>query len=188
MFSDGCHGALVGVVEGATGEPLAVGRRTRAVPPAARSVWRRSTRRAACRSTPAPRVAAGGASVWTTTSPSMPCAGRRAILDGPNRRARTTIRIEPLPANQVSVKKYLPVFAVLVLAGCVHSEYRATFLEEFAGYDCYQLRTERLAAEAELGPKWVKGLAAEPRQVAGPGTIGTDQGLPPGSERSASAP
>ena len=30
----GCDGALVGVVEGAQGEPLAVGRRTRAVPPA----------------------------------------------------------------------------------------------------------------------------------------------------------
>ena len=32
----GCDGALVGVVEGAKGEPLAVGRRTRAVPPAIR--------------------------------------------------------------------------------------------------------------------------------------------------------
>ena len=30
----GCDGALVDVVEGAKGEPLAVGRRTRAVPPA----------------------------------------------------------------------------------------------------------------------------------------------------------
>lgn len=58
------------------------------------------------------------------------------------------------------MKKYLPVFAVLVLGGCAHSEYRASYLEEFAGYDCYELRTERLAVEAELGPKWVKGLSA----------------------------
>ncbi|MDE0678888.1 MAG: DUF222 domain-containing protein [Gammaproteobacteria bacterium] len=36
----GCDGALVGVVEGAKGEPLAVGRRTRAVPPAIRRALR----------------------------------------------------------------------------------------------------------------------------------------------------
>ena len=59
------------------------------------------------------------------------------------------------------MKKYLPVFAVLVLGGCAYSEYRASYIEEYAGYDCYQLRTERLAVEAELGPKWVEGLAAD---------------------------
>jgi len=58
------------------------------------------------------------------------------------------------------MKKYLPLFAVLVLGGCALSEYRASYLEEYAGYDCNELRTERLAVEAELGPKWVKGLAA----------------------------
>ena len=36
----GCDGALLGVVEGAQGEPLAVGRRTRAVPPAIRRALR----------------------------------------------------------------------------------------------------------------------------------------------------
>ena len=36
----GCDGALVGVVEGKRGEPLAVGRRTRAVPPAIRRALR----------------------------------------------------------------------------------------------------------------------------------------------------
>ena len=36
----GCDGALVGVVEGTKGEPLAVGRRTRAVPPAIRRALR----------------------------------------------------------------------------------------------------------------------------------------------------
>ena len=55
------------------------------------------------------------------------------------------------------MKKYLPVFAALAVAGCAHSEYRTTYLEEYAGYDCAELRTERLVVEAELGPKWVKG-------------------------------
>ena len=36
----GCDGALIGVVEGKKGEPLAVGRRTRAVPPAIRRALR----------------------------------------------------------------------------------------------------------------------------------------------------
>ena len=36
----GCDGALIGVVEGEKGEPLAVGRRTRAVPPAIRRALR----------------------------------------------------------------------------------------------------------------------------------------------------
>ena len=36
----GCDGALLGVVKGARGEPLAVGRRTRAVPPAIRRALR----------------------------------------------------------------------------------------------------------------------------------------------------
>ena len=36
----GCDGALVGVIEGAKGEPLAVGRRTRAVPPSIRRALR----------------------------------------------------------------------------------------------------------------------------------------------------
>ena len=35
-----CDGALIGVVEGKKGEPLAVGRRTRAVPPAIRRALR----------------------------------------------------------------------------------------------------------------------------------------------------
>ena len=59
------------------------------------------------------------------------------------------------------MKKYLPVFAALVLAGCAHSEYRTTYLEEYAGYDCYELQAERLVVEAELGPKWVKGRSVE---------------------------
>ncbi|MCY3605083.1 MAG: hypothetical protein OXH45_04920 [Gammaproteobacteria bacterium] len=55
------------------------------------------------------------------------------------------------------MKKYLTVFAALAVAGCAYSGYRTTYLEEYAGYDCVELRTERLVVEAELGPKWVKG-------------------------------
>ena len=51
--------------------------------PTVRSGWRRSMRRAAWPSTPTPPAAAGGASAWTTTSPSKPCAGRRAIPERP---------------------------------------------------------------------------------------------------------
>ena len=59
------------------------------------------------------------------------------------------------------MKKYLPVFAALALAGCAYSGYRTTYLEEYAGYDCFELQAERLAVEDELGPKWVKRLSAE---------------------------
>ena len=43
--------------------------------------WRRSIRRAALPSTPAPPAAAGPASAWTTTSPSKRCAGKQAITE-----------------------------------------------------------------------------------------------------------
>ena len=49
--------------------------------PTARSGWRRSTRRTAWLSMPAPPAAAGVASAWNTTSPSTHCAGRRALHD-----------------------------------------------------------------------------------------------------------
>lgn len=57
------------------------------------------------------------------------------------------------------MKKYLPALAALalVLAGCAHSQYRASYLQEYAGYNCYELRMKRLDVEAELDPKWRKG-------------------------------
>ena len=58
------------------------------------------------------------------------------------------------------MKKYLPALAALVLAGCAHSQYRTTFLEEYSGYDCNELRTERLTVEAELDPKWRQGYSS----------------------------
>ena len=40
------------------------------------------------------------------------------------------------------MKKYLTVFAALVLGGCAHAEYQAGFLEEYADYGCAALRWE----------------------------------------------
>ena len=58
------------------------------------------------------------------------------------------------------MKKYLPALAALALAGCAHSQYRASYLQEFAGYNCYELRMKRLDVEAELDPKWRKGYSS----------------------------
>ena len=58
------------------------------------------------------------------------------------------------------MKKYLPALAALALAGCAHSQYRASYLQEYAGYDCYELRVKRLDVEAELDPKWRKGYSS----------------------------
>ena len=59
--------------------------------------------------------------------------------------------------------KYLPALAALALAGCAHSQYRTTYLEEYAGYDCIELRTELLTVEAELDPKWRQGHSSRNR-------------------------
>ena len=40
------------------------------------------------------------------------------------------------------MKKYLIVFASLVLGGCVHAQYQATFLDEYANYSCTALNWE----------------------------------------------
>lgn len=40
------------------------------------------------------------------------------------------------------MKKYLTVFAALVLGGCAHAEYQAGFLDEYADYGCAALRAE----------------------------------------------
>ena len=58
------------------------------------------------------------------------------------------------------MKKYLPALAALALAGCAHSQYRTTYLEEYAGHDCIELRAERLTVEAELDPRWRQGYSS----------------------------
>jgi len=59
-----------------------------------------------------------------------------------------------------AMKKYLPALAVLALAGCAHSQYRTTYLEEYAGHDCIELQAERLTVEAELDPRWRQGYSS----------------------------
>ncbi len=87
-----------------------------------------------------------------------------------------------------AMKKYLPALAALALAGCAHSQYRTTYLEEYAGYDCIELRAERLAVEEELDPRWRQGYSSrngEPAVLyfasagAGPGFGMPDLSWPP---------
>ena len=40
------------------------------------------------------------------------------------------------------MKKFLTVFAALVLGGCAHAEYQAGFLDEYADYNCAALHAE----------------------------------------------
>ena len=61
------------------------------------------------------------------------------------------------------MKKNLPALAALVLAGCAHSQDRTTYLQEYAGFDCTELRTERLTVEAELDSRWRKGYSSRSR-------------------------
>ena len=42
----------------------------------------------------------------------------------------------------------------------MQSEYRTTYLEEYAGYDCYELRMERSTVEVELDPRWRQGYSS----------------------------
>lgn len=65
-----------------------------------------------------------------------------------------------LPVFLKAMKKYLPALAVLALAGCAHSQYRTTYLEEYAGHDCIELQAVRLTVEAELDPRWRQGYSS----------------------------
>lgn len=59
------------------------------------------------------------------------------------------------------MKKFLLVIAALALSGCAHSQFKTSYLEKYAGYDCQELMKERIVVEAKLDPKW--------RQTAGDG-------------------
>lgn len=48
------------------------------------------------------------------------------------------------------MKKYLTVFAALALAGCVHAEYQAGFLDEYADYSCTALHWELSESRQEM--------------------------------------
>ena len=59
------------------------------------------------------------------------------------------------------MKKYLTVFAAVVLGGCAHAEYQAEFLDEYADYSCAALRGElsqsRQAMEGYSQDKRMRG-------------------------------
>lgn len=48
------------------------------------------------------------------------------------------------------MKKYLTVFAALVLGGCAHAEYQAGFLDQYADYGCAALRGELSWSRQEM--------------------------------------
>ena len=48
------------------------------------------------------------------------------------------------------MKKYLIVFAAFALGGCVHAEYQAGFLDEYADYGCTALRWELSESRQEM--------------------------------------
>lgn len=48
------------------------------------------------------------------------------------------------------MKKYLTVFAALALGGCVHAEYQATFLDEYADFSCTALNWELAESRQEM--------------------------------------
>ncbi len=47
------------------------------------------------------------------------------------------------------MKKYLLVFAVLTMTGCVHAQYESAYLNEYSAYDCSALESEMQAARVE---------------------------------------
>ena len=79
----GCDGSVVGIVEGADGEPLSIGRRTRAIP-----VWMKralKSRDGGCRSARRTCCAGYRASVSSRTPPSPPtssCGSAERVSSG----------------------------------------------------------------------------------------------------------
>ncbi|MDE0453792.1 MAG: hypothetical protein OXJ63_00615 [Gammaproteobacteria bacterium] len=66
------------------------------------------------------------------------------------------------------MKKYLTVFAALVLGGCAHAEYQAGFLDEYAGYGCAALRGE-LSESRLVMEEYAQDKRRRSRVVAGGG-------------------
>ena len=66
------------------------------------------------------------------------------------------------------MKKYLTVFAALVLGGCAHAEYQAGFLDEYAGYGCAALRAE-LSDSRQAMEKYTRDKRRRGRVMGGAG-------------------
>ncbi|MCY3987797.1 MAG: hypothetical protein OXF94_04265 [Gammaproteobacteria bacterium] len=66
------------------------------------------------------------------------------------------------------MKKYLTVFAALVLGGCAHAEYQAGFLDDYADYGCGALRAE-LSGSRQALEVYAQDKRRRGRVVAGGG-------------------
>ena len=80
------------------------------------------------------------------------------------------------------MKKYLSLFAVLLLAGCTtHSQFKAAYIEKYADYDCQALNAERSSSAAQLLRMQGKRSSISPAERRGVRVLYIDHIGPPGS-------
>ena len=60
-----------------------------------------------------------------------------------------------------AMKKYLPALAALALAGCAHSQYRTTYLEEYAGMTASNCERSAWPSKRNSIPSGGKAIPAE---------------------------
>lgn len=63
------------------------------------------------------------------------------------------------------MKKYLIVSAALALGGCVHAQYQAAFLDEYADYSCTALGWELSRSQQEM-ERYTRAGSKGPRVTA----------------------
>lgn len=66
------------------------------------------------------------------------------------------------------MKKYLTLFAALVLGGCAHAEFQAGFLDQYSDYGCAALRAE-LSESRQAMEEYGRDKRGRSRVVAGGG-------------------
>ncbi len=93
------------------------------------------------------------------------------------------------------MKRFLLIIATLALSGCAHSQFKADYLQKYAGHDCQELMQERILVEAKLDAKWTKSAGdGAARGLAlnffdhFPGHEAWDYGIPTGYPAGLSGP
>ena len=80
------------------------------------------------------------------------------------------------------MKKILLAMVALALAGCTtHGQYKAAYLEKYAGYDCQTLKAERSSSEAQLLRLRGKRSSITGAERRGIRVIYFEHALPPGN-------
>ena len=80
------------------------------------------------------------------------------------------------------MKKILLAMVALALAGCTtHGQFKAAYLEKYAGYDCQTLKAERSSSEAQLLRLRGKRSSITGAERRGIRVIYIDHALPPGN-------